>query len=517
MKNLKYIFSIFFLATLFGCTQDDDTAFVDAAAAPANISAIFTITQDNSGNVTIRPNGEGAVSYKIYFGDLTVEEKELAAGETATHQYAEGVYDVKMTAIGINGKETVYTQQLTVTFRQPENIVITATPDAGNSFLFNVTAKADYETFFRVYFGESDNETPVDFNEGQTIQHTYAAIGTYTIRVRAFSGGAAYRDETVEVTVFDPLLLPINFESPTLNYAFGNFGGATSTVIDNPHIGAGNTSPKVAKLHKDNPSEVWAGSLLQLSERIDLSVMKRIKMKVWSPQSGIIVKMKLENLTDGNIAIERDVTSTVANDWEEMVFDFTGVNVNDSFQKVVVFFDFGNSGTGLDYYFDDIAQTSGAEMLQLPLTFESATLDYHFTEFGGAPTSVVTNPNSGGINTSAHVATTLKANGAQTYAGSFIELQTPIDFSEMHKISMKVWSPQAGQIVKIKLENLLNGTSINIEKDATTTVANGWEELTYDFTGIENANAYQRIVIFFDFGNTGVGATYYFDDIKLTN
>jgi len=81
---------------------------------------------------------------------------------------------------------------------------------------------------------------------------------------------------------------------------------------------------------------------------------------------------------------------------------------------------------------------------------------------------------------------------------------------------MKVWSPQAGIVVKLKLENFSN-SNINTEKDATTTVANGWEELTYDFTGVVNANNYQRVVVFFGFGASGTGLDYYFDDIKLSN
>jgi hypothetical protein len=86
----------------------------------------------------------------------------------------------------------------------------------------------------------------------------------------------------------------------------------------------------------------------------------------------------------------------------------------------------------------------------------------------------------------------------------------------MQKIKMKVWSPAAGKVVKLKLEKLSDAT-INIEKDATTTVANGWEELTFDFAGINNANNYQRVVFFFDFGNAGNGATYYYDDITQSN
>ena len=86
----------------------------------------------------------------------------------------------------------------------------------------------------------------------------------------------------------------------------------------------------------------------------------------------------------------------------------------------------------------------------------------------------------------------------------------------MQKIKMKVWSPQAGIVVKLKLENQTNST-LNAEVDATTTVANAWQELTYDFTGINNANNYQKVIVFFNFGAVGTGTTYYFDDIIQSN
>jgi len=95
-------------------------------------------------------------------------------------------------------------------------------------------------------------------------------------------------------------------------------------------------------------------------------------------------------------------------------------------------------------------------------------------------------------------------------------MAAPINFSQHTKIKMKVWSPVAGAVIKLKMENLATA-GINIERDATTTVSNGWEELTYDFTGIVNANNYQRVVVFCNFGVAGNGATYYFDDIKLSN
>ena len=42
-------------------------------------------------------------------------------------------------------------------------------------------------------------------------------------------------------------------------------------------------------------------------------------------------------------------------------------------------------------------------IIGLPLDFESATLPYSFTNFGGASTVVANNTNSGGINSSAKV------------------------------------------------------------------------------------------------------------------
>lgn len=678
MTTIKYFFSSLLLLLLLGGCQkvNDDISFVETAAAPGKLSVMFDITQDNSGLVTIIPNGEAASTYDVYFGDGTATGTRIAAGKSIQHKYAEGVYNVKVIATNVTGKTTEATQKLTVSFKAPEDLEVTAAVDGVNNFKVNVSAKAKYETLFKVYFGDVANEIPQSFLEGETISHIYAAVGTYTIKVVALSGGVATTEFTKNITIVDPVLLPLTFESPTLNYAFANFdggnttvinnpqqngintsskvakmvkgpgqvwggswiglsgsidfsankvfrmkvfsprvgakvllkvenaanpginfekevattkanewedlafdysaintsntyehivlifdlgtqgdgsnnftfllddirltnvlpsttvkmpvnfedpnvnyaftnfGNAVSSVVNNPHSDGGNSSAKVGKLLKNNGAEVWAGSFLELGSPIDFSSLKKIKMKVWSPKSGITVKMKLENLANSNINTEVDVVNTTANAWEELLFDFSTINNANNYQRLVVFFDFGNNGDGSEYLFDDIQLTDGAEQLVLPLTFQSSTLTYSFTDFGGAAASVVTNPDQTGINTSTKVGALTKTNGAQVWAGSFIELASPIDFSSLKKIKMKVWSPKAGIVVKLKLENLANN-NINTELDATTTVANGWQELTYDFSSINNANNYQRVVVFFDFGNAGDGSTYYFDDIKL--
>lgn len=515
MKNLKYFLSLFLVTLLIGCADDEGTGFLDNAGAPTNISALFTITQDNSGKVTIRPNGEGVTNYDIYFGDATVEPANLAPGETVEHVYAEGVYTVRVVGIGINGSQTEITQQLTVSFLAPTNLAVNITPESGNPYQINVTAEAQLETYFEIYFGEDINEVPVQFNEGQTISHTYATIGTYEVRVIAYSGGAATTEYTQNVTIFDPLLLPITFESPTLNYAFGDFGNASSSVVNNPMISASNTSSKVGKLTKNNGAEVWAGTTLALDQPIDFSTLNKISVKTFSPVVGAVVKLKLENLADANINTEIDMVTTVANDWETLVFDFGAINNANNYQRIALFFDFGNNGNGASYYFDDIKLTDGQAVIEMPLTFENAALTYTFTNFGGAIATTIANPHIAGINTSATVGALTKGSGSEVWAGSYITLADPIDFSAFQKIKMKVWSPQSGISVLMKLENA--DASQTTEIPVTNSVANGWEELTFDFTGINSANNYVKIVVFFDFGVNGTGATYYFDDIKLSN
>jgi hypothetical protein len=84
---------------------------------------------------------------------------------------------------------------------------------------------------------------------------------------------------------------------------------------------------------------------------------------------------------------------------------------------------------------------------------------------------------------------------------------------------VKVWSPRVGAKLLLKVENTGN-PAINFEREATTTTANQWEELTFDYTAINASNAYQRLVFIFDLGTMGDGSanfTYYFDDIQLTN
>jgi len=517
MKKLKLIVSLFVLTILSSCTEDSGNVNLDAVSAPKVEQALVTITQDNSGNVTFLPRGEGVSQYKIYFADGTLEPASVNVGGTTTHKYSEGVYEVKIIGTTVNGKTTEFIQEVTVSFLQPTNLQVTIAKDSSNNYSINVTGKANLETNFQIYFGDVPNEIPAEFMEGETVSHKYAALGSYVVRVVALSGGAAKTEYTETVVISDPILLPITFETTTP--VFGNFGNATSVVANNPSISAANGSSKVAKLTKATGSEVWAGSSIELGATIDFSSKKIMKMKVWSPKAGIIVKMKLERLLATNpdpTNIEVDATTKLAGAWEELSYDFSAINNANNYQRVVVFFDFGNVGTGANYFYDDIQLVSGAPAVALPLDFETPTIISG--NFGGATTISIANPKSDANNSSANVGSSTKTPTGEVWGGSYITLTSPINFTTQKKMKMKVWSPRVGMPVLLKVENLTN-PAISKEIIVPTTVAGAWETLTFDFTTLDlsGGKTYQKVVWIFDNATKGAPTTFYFDDIQQSN
>ncbi len=506
---------------LAACTKTEftDTSFVDRGEAPSELSAMFEITQDNTGLVTITPNGVGAVTYDVYYGDGNNTPAKVVAGKNTTHVYPEGVYPVKIIGYSVSGKKTEVTKQLTVTFRAPENLEVSVTVDPANNYKVNVSATALYETNFKVYFGVSPTETPVTFLEGQTVSNVYAATGTYQVKVIAFSGGAATTQRIVPVTIVDPILLPLTFESPTINYNWFNFDGGNVTVVANSQSNGINTSAKVAKMVK-NPGQPWGGSFLTLSSNIDFSANKIFRMKVYSPRVGAKVLFKVENSANPGQNFEKEVLTTRANAWEDLVIDYRAINVANSYNRIVLIFDNGTAGDGsanFTWLFDDIRLVNTLP-LELPLDFEAGASTYPWFNFDGGTATVVANPVSGGINTSASVGKMVKSAG-QVWGGSFLTLSSPMNFSTNKVFRMKVYSPRVGAKVLLKVENSANSGQ-NYEKEVTTSIANAWEDLVFDYSGINASNTYDRIVLIFELGSMGDGSsnyTFYFDDIRLTN
>jgi hypothetical protein len=449
------------------------------------------------------------------------------------HQYAEGVYKVKIVGYNSMGAKTEATQDLTVSFRAPEDLKVTL---AQNGLALTVDATALYETYYKVFFGDSNNVKPIPFKtfiEGQPITYTYAKAGTYDVKVVALSGGAASSEVIKTIKVGKQIELPIGFDDVNYDYTFGDFGGAASSVVEDPK----DASNKVMKVVKTAGAEVWAGTTMStnlgLAKAIPLKAgATTMQARVYSPAAGITVKLKVEDRTNGNIAVETDALTTVANAWEVLEFNFANqssgtpaINFANTYDKASIFFDFGNAGSGKVFYCDDVMMKPAAVVLSqinLPVTFDATTVNYTMTDFGNNSTVDAVDPTS----SSNKVKKTTKVNGAETWAGTTIG--TPSGFaskipitSSATTMSVNVYSPAAGLKIKLKIEDKNDGNK-SVETDVLTTVANTWETLVFDFSNQSSGTAalntsytYDKASIFFDFGNAGTGKVFYWDDVQF--
>jgi hypothetical protein len=163
--------------------------------------------------------------------------------------------------------------------------------------------------------------------------------------------------------------------------------------------------------------------------------------------------------------------------------------------------------------------------INLPVTFEGTSVDYTVTDFGGNVSTKVVDP----TDSSNTVIRTVKTAGAELWAGTTIGtnagFSAPIPFTPTNrKMYVRVWSPDAGIPVRLKVEVSGQPTQ-SCETQTNTTVANGWQTIEFDFNNEAPGTAafnpsftFNMASIFFNFGTTGAVAgekIYYFDNVNF--
>ena len=161
------------------------------------------------------------------------------------------------------------------------------------------------------------------------------------------------------------------------------------------------------------------------------------------------------------------------------------------------------------------------------ITFDDPEVSYGFVGFGGADDSGLAADPTDAAN---QVGRVLKTNVAELWAGTTITTQAnhavgiiPFD-AENTRMTLRVYSPHAQIQVRLKAEDSSDPT-VSVETEATVTVSDTWETLTFDFASqaagtaaLNPAATYDKISVFFNFGVTGAEAgerTYYLDDLTF--
>ena len=298
--------------------------------------------------------------------------------------------------------------------------------------------------------------------------------------------------------------------------------GATFEWINNPDFdNVVNTSCKVGEITKlgNNP---WDNNQISLDAKLDFNANEGLKMKVWSSRPNTEVRIKLEENGIPANNVEKFLTTTVTDGWEELSFAFTSAD-SDKYNKVVLFFDLNANNTDT-YYFDDLTLygTGTGPVVCDPETTESYSASNLNMTFQTDPSADFINDGAGfewidnpdfdnTVNSSCKVGKVVRGNN-NPWDNNQYDLDAKLDFNSNSGLKIKVWSARPNTEVRLKLEEIGNAGN-NTELFLTTSVTSGWEELTFPFAAA-NSDKFNKLVIFFDLNTTSTD-TYYFDDLKL--
>jgi hypothetical protein len=521
MKKTKNIYKFFIMLFLVVACDEElrDISFANNIAPPSNVAAAYDITQDNTGDVTITPSADGAVSYKVNFGDSSTPAT-IGQGESVMHTYAEGSYDVVIEASNLNGDKTEEIQPLVVSFKAPENVLATIENDAALTKQVNVTTTADFATMYEFHSGETGVTQPVvTANIGESLSYVYANAGSYSVKV-VVKGGAIQTTEYTEDFEVTEILAPIaSVSTPSVRSVsdvISIFSDAYTDVADTDFYPNWGQNTQFTAFDLNGDAILQYSNLnyqgINIGSEIDASGMEMLHIDIWTADA---TSIDIYPLPNGVVpADEKFVTKAlVADQWNSFdipLSDFTGQGL--PIDKLLQF-KFVGSGT---VFMDNIYFYKEPTGIVTTTIQDFETNVPSFDVFGNiAAIEVIDNPDATGVNTTTKVAKMTKTAGSEVWAGSFFDVTTPLDLVNHSKMSIKTWSPKTGATIRLKIENSANNQEF-FEVDATTTKSNEWEELSFDLSSAQ-AFTYDRIVIFFDFGNAGDDSVYYYDEFNLVD
>ena len=529
MKVLKYILStIFVIAAVWSCTDEEfgNLDFIGTATAPTEVAAVFRITQDNTGLVTITPSAEGATQFEIDYGDGTTTLAKVLAGKVITHTYPEGTYTVKIIAVGLTGLKTEITEEIVVSFQAPmfgtQPIIEN---DKAISKQVNVTVPDDtqFAMFFDVYFVEDGVETIRSANVGQTVSYVYANPGLYDIKVVLKGGAIATTEYLLEGFEVTEILSPVTSAPMPQARAESDYISIYSDAYnDVPGI---NYNPDWGQQWQGSGYEEFdlnGDKMLNyinlsyqgivINQNIDVTEMEFLHLDVWTADSPG-VETSLISATNGEKPVWRDLT---ANEWTSIdipISEFTdqGLTVADIKEmKFVSQSWIDGTGAAGSVFIDNIYfYKSPTVFADLPITFDSSI--EAFEPFLDAQFEIVPDPEDANN----PVGKITNIGQGWGWEGVKLKLDKSIDLSIIPTIKLDFYNDGASHDVLLKLEDSTsppdgNGNPTVFEEVNVEVSNTGWSQLVFNFTSGGN---YDTVVLFVDGGVEGIPGTYYFDNV----
>ena len=540
MKKIKTIYkALIIFLVISACTEEDrGLDFLNNIAPPSNVAAVYNLTQDNSGLVTIFPTADGATSFDIDFGDSTPEEKGIEAGKNIQHTYAEGTYQVKIIAYNSKGDTTEASQDLVVSFKAPENLVVTIENDKAVTKQVNITATADFAATYEFHSGETGVTQPVaTANIGDAINYVYANPGTYDVKVVAKGGAIATTEYTMSFEVTEILAPIASAATPPARDPVDVISIFSDAYTDVP---GSNFNPNWGQNTVYNAFDLNGDAMLQyanlnyqgidIGAEVDASSMEILHLDIWTPDATSIDIYPLPNGVQP--ADERFVTKTlVPNRWTTInipMSDFTsqGLPVDKLKQ-----FKFVGSGT---VFIDNLYFYKSPSPTGTPIIFDDFEGNGNITTWAGddcGMNNAFANPFKDALNNSDTVLEYNDAGGQ--YANIRFDKGSNFDLTGGNStFKLKIYVPSSSvsgnQPNQISLK-LQDGTAAQpwvLQSEIVKTIAlDTWQEVTFDFEndpvlGQPNPLSrtdFNRVVLQVNSENNNDTVIAYLDDLSYGN
>ncbi len=513
------LFGLLTLSLIFilsSCEEDD---IVQRIIVPSNVSAVIDALSDGSGEVTVTPEGEDAHNFIVVFAEGVA--LAVKPGGSVTHTYAVGgTYDITITAYGQGLGKTTITQSVNVVIEEdPNELLIGSWVMANESGSLGVGPAPGDISWFAID-GTGLIQRSCYFND----TYVFEEDGSFTNNLgddtwlEGWQSGAddacgapvAPHDGSASATYeFDPT------EGTLTLTGAGAYLGLPKAVNEGelPNVDVpGSITYQVTISEDGNSMDVyiesgsgifWQYKMVKGDGTLEMGgdpLETIYTTLVWSDEFDVDGAPNPANWT-------YDLGGGGWGNGESQTYtdDLENVRVEDGLLKITAKGS-GGGATGVIHYYDDITLLDMGSGTMAIEDFEGTPPA--FTGFGGANSMVVDNPDASGENTSMKVGESLKNFGAEVWAGSYFDVAAPLDMVTYPRISVKTWSPAAGVVVKLKLENQADPNE-SVEVDVNTTVAEEWETLTFDFSSLSPTGTYDRVVLFFDFGVSPTGDAAY--------
>ena len=201
------------------CTSQK-TQQVTVNAQPVANFTFTTVCQGTATQFTSNSTGQ-IQSYTWNFGD-----GQTGSGQNVSHTYAQpGTYTVTLTVQGAGGCSSDKTQQVTVNASPTADFTFT-TVCKGNPTQFTSTSTVPQGQQIQTYsWNFGDGQT----GSGQTVSHTYAEAGNYTVTHSVSTAHGSCTDQKVQSVPVNAQPVPtITSNPPVVGY------GGTATLTANP-------------------------------------------------------------------------------------------------------------------------------------------------------------------------------------------------------------------------------------------------------------------------------------------